>query len=60
MKFMVGKALLAANLTGNVEFQYTPPTLRRAAVVQFTFTLKDPQGDETTTVSQEVQIRNVP
>jgi len=28
--------------------------------VQFTFSLKDPQGDETTTVSQEVQIRNVP
>lgn len=52
--------VLAADLTGNVDFQYTPPTLRRAAVLQFTFTLKDPQGDETTTVSQEVQIRNVP
>tara|TARA_B100002003_G_scaffold40594_1_gene36217 strand:+ start:4194 stop:4970 length:777 start_codon:yes stop_codon:yes gene_type:complete len=58
--FGVNPEVLAANLTGNVEFQYTPPTLRRAAVVQFTFTLKDPQGDETTTVSQEVQIRNVP
>lgn len=52
--------VLAATLTGNVQFQYTPPTLRRAAVVQFTFTLEDRQGDETTTVSQEVQIRNVP
>ncbi|MCL7945986.1 type II secretion system protein [Marinobacter sp. ATCH36] len=52
--------VLAANLTGNVDLQYIPPSLQRAAVVQFTFTLKDPQGDETTTVSQEVQIRNVP
>ena len=56
----VAPEVLAANLTGNVGLQYLPPTLRRAAVVQFTFTLKDPQGDETTTVSQEVQIRNVP
>lgn len=52
--------ILSANLGGTVQFQYTPPSFRRAAVVQFTFTLKDPQGDETTTVSQEVQIRNVP
>lgn len=52
--------VLAADLTGNVQFLYTPPTLRRAAVVQFTFTLKDLQSDESTTVSQEVQIRNVP
>jgi MSHA biogenesis protein MshO len=56
----VAPEVLAANLTGNVDFQYTPPSLQRAAVVQFTFTLKDPRGDETTTVSQEVQIRNVP
>ncbi|SFR85062.1 MSHA biogenesis protein MshO [Marinobacter daqiaonensis] len=56
----VSPEVLAADLTGNVQFQYTPPSLRRAAVVQFTFTLKDPQGDETTTISQEVQIRNVP
>ena len=52
--------VLSANLTGASQFQYTPPSFRRAAVVQFTFTLRDPQGDETTTVSQEVQIRNVP
>lgn len=52
--------VLAANLTGNVEFEFTPPSLRRAAVVHFTFTLQEPRGDETTTVSQEVQIRNVP
>lgn len=54
------REVLAADLTGDVQFQYSPPTLRRAAVVQFTFTLRDPHGDETTTVSQEVQIRNVP
>jgi len=29
-------------------------------VVQFTFDLKSADGNETTTVSQEVQIRNVP
>lgn len=56
----VDPEVLAADLTGNSQFEYTPPSFRRAAVVQFTFTLKDPQGDETTTVSQEVQIRNVP
>jgi MSHA biogenesis protein MshO len=37
-----------------------PATLQRAAVVQFTFELESVDGDETTTVSQEVQIRNVP
>lgn len=52
--------VVASNLRGSLDFQYTPPTLRRAAVVQFTFTLEDSQGDEATTVSQEVQIRNVP
>lgn len=52
--------VLAANLTGSVSFDYTPASLQRAAVVQFSFELADPNGDETTTVSQEVQIRNVP
>jgi MSHA biogenesis protein MshO len=56
----IAPEVLAANLTGNVQFQYTPPTLRRGAVVVFEFTLQNPAGDETTTVSQEVQIRNVP
>lgn len=53
-------AVLASNLQGDVDFRFTPATFRRAAVVQFTFTLEDRQGEETTTVSQEVQIRNVP
>lgn len=52
--------IVAANLVGDVDFRFTPPTFRRAAVIQFTFTLDSPQSDETTTVSQEVQIRNVP
>ena len=53
-------AVLAANLTGPVEFDYSAGTLERGAILRFAFTLKDPAGDETTPVSQEVQIRNVP
>jgi len=53
-------AVLAANLTGPVEFDYSPGTLERGAILRFAFTLNDPAGDETTPVSQEVQIRNVP
>lgn len=52
--------VLAANLTGSVDFRFVPATLQRAAVVQFTFELASADGVETTTVSQEVQIRNVP
>lgn len=52
--------VLAASLTGSVDFRFLPSTLQRAAVVQFTFTLESADGNETTTVSQEVQIRNVP
>ncbi len=52
--------VLAANLTGTVDFDFQPATLQRAAVVQFTFELASDDGAETTTVSQEVQIRNVP
>jgi MSHA biogenesis protein MshO len=52
--------VLAASLTGTVDFRVMPATLQRAAVVQFTFELESPDGEETTTVSQEVQIRNVP
>lgn len=52
--------VLAANLTGAVDFRFLPATLQRAAVVQFTFGLISADGNETTTVSQEVQIRNVP
>lgn len=53
--------VLAADLVNDsVDFKFTPATFRRAAVVQFSFTLADPRGDETTTFSQEVQLRNVP
>lgn len=52
--------VLAASVTGTVNFQFQPATLQRAAVVQFTFDLVSADGSETTTVSQEVQIRNVP
>lgn len=55
-----GREVLAANLDGAATFSFTPATFRRAAVVQFSFTLRDPSSGETTTVSQEVQIRNVP
>ena len=53
-------AVLAANLSGPVEFDYSAGTLERGAILRFAFTLEDPNGDETTPVSQEVQIRNVP
>ncbi len=54
-------AVLGANVEpGSVEFGVTPPSLQRAAVVSFTFELVDPQSVETTLVSQEVQVRNVP
>jgi MSHA biogenesis protein MshO len=52
--------VLAASLSGTAEFQFSPGTLERAAVVQFTFDLESADGNGTTTVSQEVQIRNVP
>lgn len=52
--------VLAASVTGTVDFRYQPATLQRAAVVQFTFDLESADGNEVTTVSQEVQIRNVP
>ncbi|MDY6841908.1 MAG: prepilin-type cleavage/methylation domain-containing protein, partial [Pseudomonadota bacterium] len=54
------REVLAANLTGTVDFSFAPATLQRGALVSFTFTLEDPRSGETTTVSQEVQIRNVP
>jgi MSHA biogenesis protein MshO len=56
----VSPEVLAASVTGTVDFRFLPATLRRAAVVQFTFDLESADGNETTTVSQEVQIRNVP
>ncbi|MCK7549757.1 type II secretion system protein J [Marinobacter koreensis] len=56
------REVMSANLSGPVDFRFTPPTYQRAAVVEFALTLKDfdTGSDETTTTRQEVQIRNVP
>jgi len=56
-----GREVMAATLASNsLDFQVTPPGLQRGAVVSFSFTLADPVSGETTGISQEVQIRNVP
>lgn len=54
--------LISANLdsTHLVDWKVTEATLRRSAIVNFEFVLKAQNGSETTTVTQEVQIRNVP
>lgn len=58
---MPDREVLAANLVpGSVQFEVTPPTLLRGAVVNFAFALQDADSGEVTQVSQEVQIRNVP
>ncbi|RCW66571.1 MSHA biogenesis protein MshO [Marinobacter nauticus] len=55
------REVMSANLVGgSFNLRVTPPSLRRAAVVNFEFELADRDGDETTRVSQEVQVRNVP
>ncbi|WP_372987416.1 type II secretion system protein J [Marinobacter sp.] len=54
------REVLAANITGTVDFSFNPPTLQRGALVSFSFVLEDPRSGESTPVSQEVQIRNVP
>ncbi|PXX89393.1 hypothetical protein DIT71_15440 [Marinobacter vulgaris] len=56
------REVMSANLDDRslVEWQVTPPLLRRSAVVNFAFVLKALNSAETTRVSQEVQIRNVP
>lgn len=58
---MPGRQVVAANLEeDSLEFEVTPPTLQRGAVVSFRFVLADSETGESTAVSQEVQIRNVP
>ncbi len=58
---MPNREVLAANLVpGSLQFELTPPTLQRGAVVNFAFALEDPDSGEVTQVRQEVQIRNVP
>jgi MSHA biogenesis protein MshO len=56
-----GREVMAATLVpGTLDFQVTPPSLQRGAVVSFSFDLEDPESGETTSISQEVQVRNVP
>lgn len=56
-----GREVMAANLVpGSLEFEVTPPSLQRGAVVSFSFELADPESGETTAITQEVQVRNVP
>lgn len=55
------REVLAANLAADsVNFRFTPPSLQRSAVVDFSFVLEDSQTGETLAISQEVQVRNVP
>ena len=58
---MPDREVLAATLqAGSVNFEVTPPTLQRGAVVEFQFVLEDADSGETMNIRQEVQIRNVP
>jgi len=55
------REVMSANLVPNsLDLQVQPPSLNRGGLVHFAFELSDPDGDETTNVGQEVQIRNVP
>ena len=56
------REVMSANLAAPVNFQLTPASLQRAAVVAFTLSLKDYDtgSNEVTTTVQEVQVRNVP
>ncbi|MGM0769353.1 MAG: PulJ/GspJ family protein [Pseudomonadota bacterium] len=55
------RGVMSANLVpDSLDWRVTPPSLQRSAVVYFAFGLSAPDGDESTRVSQEVQIRNVP
>jgi len=62
----VTREVMSANLdpeldpASPLEWRMTAASLRRSAVVNFAFTLKAQNSNETTRVSQEVQIRNVP
>lgn len=55
------REVLAANLVeDSLQFEVTPQTLQRGAVVSFRMVLEDTGTGETTSLSQEVQVRNVP
>ncbi|MEH6356185.1 MAG: type II secretion system protein [Marinobacter sp.] len=56
-----GQSVMAANLIANsFRVNSRPISLQRSAVVNFEFILKAQNSEETTRVSQEVQIHNVP
>ncbi|GHD48973.1 MSHA biogenesis protein MshO [Marinobacter persicus] len=58
---MPDREVLAANLRENtLQFDVEPQSLQRGAVVSFRMVLEDTGTRETTNLSQEVQIRNVP
>lgn len=58
---MPRREVLAADLVADsLRFDVVPPSLQRNGVVSFSFELTSPQTGEVTSVSQEVQIRNVP
>jgi len=55
------RTVVAAPLGGGpFEFSFEPPTKRRNGVVTFEFSLQSGVSDETLSVAQEVQVRNVP
>lgn len=59
--FAAGREVIAAPLEANtMTFDAIPPTLRRNAIVTFEFALQSDRSDDRMTVSQEVQLRNVP
>lgn len=58
---MPRREVLAANLVpGSLQFELIPPSLQRNGVVSASFQLQSQDTGEVTSVSQEVQIRNVP
>lgn len=58
---MPRREVLAANLVpGSMQFELIPPSLQRNGVVSVSFQLQSQDTGEVTSVSQEVQIRNVP
>ena len=59
--FASGREVVAAPLQANsMAFDALPPTLRRNAIVTFEFAFQSDRSTDRMTVSQEVQLRNVP
>ncbi len=58
--YAAGREVMAAGLSlGSLQFDYSPPTLKRNGLVSFSFILTAANGDQLTS-AQEVQIHNVP